>query len=41
MKKFIKKNIEVQAVQYDGMPESLEELVTLGLEYRLEFFAIL
>lgn len=35
MKKFIKKNIEVQAVQYDGMPESLEELVTLGLEYRL------
>ncbi len=35
MQKFVKKNIEVQAVQYDGMPESLEELVTLGLEYRL------
>ena len=35
MQKFIKKNIEVQAVQYDGMPESLEELVSLGLEYRL------
>lgn len=35
MQKFIKKNIEVQAVQYNGMPESLEELVSLGLEYRL------
>ncbi len=35
MQKFIKKKIEVQAVQYDGMPESLEELVALGLEYRL------
>ncbi len=35
MQKFIKKKIEVQAVQYDGMPESLEELVTLGLDYRL------
>ena len=35
MQKFIKKNIEVQAVQYDGMPESLEELAALGLEYRL------
>lgn len=35
MQKFIKKNIEVQAVQYDGMPESLEELTALGLQYRL------
>lgn len=35
MKKFIKKNIEVQAVQYDGMPESVEELTALGLQYRL------
>ncbi len=35
MQKFIKKKIKVQAVQYDGMPESLEELVALGLEYRL------
>lgn len=35
MQKYIKKNIEVQAVQYDGMPESLEELTALGLQYRL------
>ena len=35
MQKYIKKKIEVQAVQYDGMPESLEELAALGLEYRL------
>lgn len=35
MQKYIKKKIEVQAVQYDGMPESLEELAVLGLEYRL------
>ncbi len=35
MQKFVKKNIEVQAVQYDGMPESVEELTALGLQYRL------
>ena len=35
MQKFTKKAIEVQAVQYDGMPESLEELTNLGLQYRL------
>ena len=35
MQEFIKKNIEVQAVQYDGMPESLEELNNLGLQYKL------
>lgn len=35
MQKYIKKKIEVQAIQYDGMPESLEELVALGLDYRL------
>ena len=33
MQKFIKKNIEVQAIQYTGTPESLEEFETLGLNY--------
>ncbi len=35
MQKFIKNTIEVQALQYDGMPESLEELTALGLQYKI------
>ena len=33
MQKFIKKNIEVQAIQYNGTPEALEEFSNLGLNY--------
>lgn len=33
MQKFIKKNIEVQAIQYTGIPEALEEFANLGLNY--------
>lgn len=33
MQKFIKKNIEVQAIQYNGTPEALEEFANLGLNY--------
>ena len=33
MQKFIKKNIEVQAIQYNGTPETLEEFASLGLNY--------
>lgn len=33
MQKFIKKNIEVQAIQYTGTPEALEEFANLGLNY--------
>ena len=33
MQKFIKKNIEVQAIQYTGTPEDLDEFTNLGLNY--------
>ncbi len=35
MQKYIKKNIEVQAIQYTGTPEALEEFSNLGLSYSL------
>ena len=35
MQKYIKKNIEISAVQYNGMPESLVELESLGLQYTI------
>ena len=33
MQKFINKNIEVQAIQYTGTPEDLDEFTNLGLNY--------